>query len=465
MGQALWTADELAAATGGTLVAGKNWQVQGICIDSRNANTDDLFVALEVERDGHDFVQSALDAGAAASLVANGNVPGAKLVVKNTQSALEQVAIAARKRSNASRIAVTGSVGKTSVKDALAIIFSQDGATHKSVKSYNNQWGVPLSLARMPVSSKYGVFEIGTSSPGEIAPLCGLVRPDIGIITRIAEAHLAGFGSVTEIALEKASLLAGMGEGGTAILPADDACFDLLQQQAGYFSVQNIMTFGRADGCTVQILNWNTGLDGSDGLFLVNGKQLQIKAPVTGMHWAEILAASMCAALAAELAPDVIASAMQLIKPPSGRGGLVTLPLVNGSAVLMDDSYNANPTSMTAALDTLSRMPAKRKLAVLGQMLELGAEERRLHAELSWPIEQAKLAKVWCVGELMRALHQKLPAQRQAAMSDDVDGLAADIYAELQDGDVVLVKGSNGSGVHKIATQLQQIAKAQKSGK
>lgn len=458
MSRPLWNCDEIAAATCGKLVGGENWQATGISIDSRALVPGDLFVALNVERDGHDFVENALSAGAVGSLVAKESVAGAKIVVTDPQIALEQLAIAARQRSAATRIAVTGSVGKTSVKDALAVVLTENGPTHKSTQSYNNQWGVPLTLARMPLASKWAVLEVGTNQPGEIASLSGLVRPHVGVITRIGEAHLAGFGTVEAIAREKASLWVALEEAGTAVLPGDGAMTDILLTQANYFGVKNFWKFGWSENCDVRIINWQTGLDGSHGQFDVRGQVVDIFAPVTGMHWAEVLAAVMATSTAIGLRVCDIAASLRNISTPDGRGGVLTLPLSVGSAILIDDSYNANPTSMKAALDTVSRFDAKRKLAVLGEMLELGPEAERMHGELAWSIEQAGIAKVWCVGELMRCLQSRLPKQRQASIPKDIAELANSIYAELQDGDVLLIKGSNGSGVHRVAAGLRQLA-------
>lgn len=459
MTTSLWTSNEIAAATSGKLMSDDNWQVSGISIDSRTLLKGDLFVALNVDRDGHDFVTNANKAGAVASIVSCNDVIGEKVLVKDPLAALTKLGIAARKRSKARRIAITGSVGKTSVKDVLAKVLSVDGSTHKSIESYNNQWGVPLSMARMPANSKWGVFEVGTNSPGEIAPLSGLVRPNIGVITRIAEAHLAGFGTIEAIAREKASIWAALTDDGIAVLPGSGPMVDILLAQAKCFGIKNLWKFGTTDDCDVRIVNWNTSLSGSKGMFDVRGKAVEISAPVFGMHWSEVFAAVMATAVAAGLDPQQVAQTLREVTAPKGRGTLSELPLAGGGvATLIDDSYNANPASMKAALDTLSRFEAPRKLAVLGQMLELGPTEDRLHGELSWPIEQAEISKVWCVGKLMEHLAKKLPLNRQAIVPDDIADLADLIYAKLQDGDILLVKGSNGSGVHQVAKGLLQRA-------
>ncbi len=458
MSQTLWNATDIARAVSGTIQGNENWSVQGICIDSREVKANDLFIALNVARDGHDFVPDALAKGAAGSLVARTDMPGPNIVVKDTQSALENLARAARKRCTATRIAITGSVGKTSLKETLSTLFQTQGRTHTSVKSFNNQWGVPLSLARMAQNSQFGIFEVGTSGPGEIAPLGALIKPRVGIITHIGEAHLAGFGSLQEIAREKASLWANLDHGGIAIFPGDGNAADLLYAQAGYFGVKRTLRFGTSAHCDVQIMDWQSGQEGAHGQFCVLGQTISVHTPVIGMHWAQILAAGMAAAIACEFDIHEIADAMRNIHIPAGRGNMVPLALPSGQAILIDDSYNANPASMKASLDTLARFKAKRKLAVLGQMLELGENSAKLHSELAWPIEQAKLANVYCIGEQMQALYQKLPAQRRGAQSTSIDGMAEHIYANLQDGDVLLIKGSNGSGVHQIASKVRKLA-------
>ncbi|PHR60546.1 MAG: UDP-N-acetylmuramoyl-tripeptide--D-alanyl-D-alanine ligase [Robiginitomaculum sp.] len=463
MSPCLWTAAEIAKATNGRCINGADWQVGGVEIDSRSLQKNDLFVALQVERDGHDFVDAALRGGAAGSLVSKPDMPGPHVLVANTQKALEQLAMAARIRSRATRIAITGSVGKTSVKEALAQVLRRVEQTHKSVKSYNNQWGVPLSMARMPKDSRWAILEIGTNHPGEIEPLSQLVRPDIALITRIASAHLAGFGSMEAIVREKASLWVGLHGGGTAILPGSGPYSMELKTALQAYGAKRTILFGSAADCDVRIESWNTGPEGSIGRFEVAGKLIQIEAPVMGMHWAEVLAATMAAGLACELNPQLIADQLRQLEVPSGRGGLIELPLEQGHATLIDDSYNANPDSMRAALDTLERFDATRKLALLGEMLELGDNAEQLHADLAGTVENIGLAHLWCAGALMENLCKKLPPNFSYELPGAIDGLAENIYAKLRSGDVLLIKGSNGSGVTRVAQTLRKIAAKEKS--
>ncbi len=458
MSDPLWTCTEITEATSGRLIGDPDSTIDGISIDSRSARSGDLFVALNVARDGHEFVDAALKAGAAASLVSRTDVPGTKIVVNDTSKALEALGVVARERCSATRFAITGSVGKTSAKDALASILATDAPTHSSIKSYNNQWGVPLTLARMPKSTRWGVFEIGTSNPGEIAPLSKLVKPHVALITRIAEAHLEGFGSIEAIAREKASIWAALDLDGVAVLPFAGTGVATLRAQIKNFGVRNVLTFGVDEASDVRIIDWQTNPDGSTGCFDIAGEVVRISAKVTGMHWGEILAAVMAAAIACGESPKEIAEKMQLISAGKGRGAWIKLPLDQGYATLIDDSYNANPTSMKAALDTLSRFSNGRKLAVLGDMLELGTQGPLLHAQLSWPIQNANVEKVWCVGELMGCLYEHLPKSRRAPVEKDIAGLVNSIYSQLQDGDVLLVKGSNGSEVHRVVTELKKMA-------
>jgi UDP-N-acetylmuramoyl-tripeptide--D-alanyl-D-alanine ligase len=457
MSQPLWTSKEIAKATGGA-VKGGNWSVDGISIDTRELAKDDLFIALQAERDGHTFCKAAIKAGAGGLLVSRSDIEGPCVRVADTQKAMEALGKAGRKRSDATRIAITGSVGKTSLKEALGVMLDDTGSTHRSVKSFNNQWGVPITLARMPQQTRFGIFEIGTNHPGEIAPLSAQIKPHIGLITHIAAAHLAGFGSIKDIAREKASLWAALAKEGTAIMPADLPVSELLRKQASYFDVPHILEFGRSENCDVRITDWQTDPNGSHGSFDIHGQTVKLSTKVVGMHWADLIAVCLATALACELDLDAAAKAMKNVEVPAGRGRLLQLPVKGGFFTLMDDSYNANPASMKAALDTLGRFNGGRKLAVLGEMLELGPDGPQLHGELAWPIEKAGVEQVFCVGQQMRELHRKLPCHRQAGWFAEPGGIAQDLYEQLRSGDIVLIKGSNGSGVHRIADQLREIA-------
>ncbi len=455
MSEALWTAKQIATATNAELVDGDDWQVSGISIDTRTLAAGDLFVALHAERDGHEFVDKAFEAGAIAALVDRRIDGGSLVLVEDTLTGLGDMAVQARKRSGGYRVAVTGSVGKSSVKEAIAAIFKTVGPAHFSKKSYNNHWGVPLSLARMPINTKRAVFEIGMNHAGEIAPLAALVHPHVGVITRLAPAHIEALGSMDAIAREKAEICSAMVHNGVAVLPADDPLFETLAAMAKTYNVSRIVTFGHTHHADVQVKHFTTGPDGSKGQMDVFGELYDFTLNVSGAHWASNAAAAVAASLFCGVeAHEAIAGLTQL-QPLPGRGGAMKITVSDGYATLLDDSYNANPVSMSAALDTLGHWPAKRKIAVLGDMLELGKEARRFHEALAWDIQQSGIDKVFCTGSLMQFLHQSLPAKRRGGWFNSVDEVTKALRQTIQSGDVVLLKGSNGSHIHKIATALK----------
>lgn len=450
----LWTGQEISNATGGKLNGG-NFSANGISIDTRTLAPNDLFVALQADRDGHEFVQAAYDAGAAGALVSqSGSSPAVQ--VGNTLDGLTQMAKASGQRCAGKRIAITGSVGKTSAKDALHTVLQEFGATHRSVASYNNHWGVPLSLARMPRDSDFGIFEIGTNHPGEIPPLSELVKPHVALITHVALAHLEGFGSIVEIAREKASIFTGLDTGGTAIIPADNATAAFLRDEAKRHGVAHMLSFGRSEDVDVRILQWNSTGHGADAVFAVRDQEISAHVPLHGEHWADLLAGVLCVGLALDLDPMAIARGFAGLAPSPGRGERVSITVPGGVALLVDDSYNANPASMNAALGAFARLGSLRKFAVLGEMLELGEQAAELHSSLSDAIIAAEVAGLNLVGEGWRHLAGDYSLAPAIHWQGDVEGIADSLYAGLRPGDAVLIKGSNGSGVHKIARALRQ---------
>ncbi len=455
MTEILWTAREIAAATNAVLVGGDDWQASGISIDTRTLTPGDLFVALHADRDGHEFVANACAAGATAALVDRRVGDGPQALVDDTLSGLGLMATHARKRSNAYRVAVTGSVGKSSVKEAIATIFRTVGPAHCSEKSYNNHWGVPLSLARMPANTSRAVFEVGMNHAGEIAPLTALVRPHVGVITRLAPAHIEALGSLEAIAREKAEIWSTMTHNGVAVLPVDDPLCEILVTMAKAHNVSRIVTFGHKNRADVQVTQFETGPDGSRGQMNVFGEIFDFTLQVSGTHWAGNAAAAIAASLFCGVDAGDAARALAHMPPLPGRGGAMQIELADGHATLLDDAYNANPVSMAAALDTLGNWPAKRKIAVLGDMLELGLEARRFHEALSWDIQQSGIDKVFCTGPLMQYLHQSLPAKRQGGWFDSIEQVTQSLRQAMQPGDVVLLKGSNGSCIHQIAMALK----------
>ncbi len=466
MRKVLWTSDDIALATGGRATA--RFDVTGtVSIDSRTLKPGDLFVALKDVRDGHDFVGDAFAAGAAAALVSREVAGGPKVLVADTLAALKDLGIAARARSGAVRAAVTGSVGKTSVKEMLARIYRAFGPAHWSEKSFNNQWGVPLTLARMPEETQRAIFEIGMSTPGEIAPRSHMVRPHIGIITCIAAAHLEGLGSLEAIAQEKSDIFAGLEAAGTAILPADDSFLDYLAGRArAYCPTVSVETFGAADDATARIVSYDSDGQSSRIGIQIIGEKVEVRLNAVGRHWAYNVAAALLAASRTWRSAADCAEALSGYAPPPGRGTAEVLELPGGGRfTLVDDAYNANPASMRAALAALGQRPGARRLAALGVMLEIGPTEAAEHAALAGPVDAAGISVAFLAGDAMRHLAEALPASVRHVLAPTADELWNPLQNELRDGDVLLIKGSNASGMIKLADRLRQWSAAAAVGK
>ena len=466
MSQLLWTSEEIALATGGK-ASDPFWISGTISIDTRTLMPGDLFVALQDQRDGHDFVEAAFKAGAAGALVSKPVAGGPTMMVDDVLVALEMMGIAARARSGAIRTAVTGSVGKTSVKEMLARIYRAAGAAHCNVKSFNNHWGVPLTLARMPEATERAVFEIGMSTPGEIAPRSLMVRPHIGIVTCIAGAHLEGLGSLEAVADEKSDIFAGMEAGGTFILPADDAFLDRLSERARTLCpTGNLETFGVADDATARVTGYET--DGATSRISVDviGQRADVEIDAVGKHWALNVAAALLAASQTGLSVADCAEALSGYAPPPGRGTAERMALPEGGHfTLVDDAYNANPSSMRAALSALSQRKGGRRLVALGEMLELGEESAREHAGLAPDIVASGAEGVFLAGDKMTHLAEALPPGLQQVWAPKADELWNALLNAVRDGDVLLLKGSNASGMGLIADRLRQRSAAAGLGK
>jgi len=452
----LWTSIDAAAAIGRTAIA--EWAATGISIDTRTLETGDLFVALAGPNfDGHDFVDTAFAAGAASALVSreaslNGR-PG--LVSTDTLDAMEKLATAARDRSRAKIAAITGSVGKTSTKEALAHVLSAQGETGYSKSSLNNHWGVPLSVARLPASARFGVFEIGMNHPGEITPLVGLVRPHVAVITAIASAHREFFDSVEDIARAKGEIFSSL-DGGTAIINRDTEFFPLLADMAQDAGANDIVSFGRhaeADMRLIECLSDATG-NAIDARW--RGDAISYRVDQPGVHWAYNSLAVLATADA--LGADMKKAAADLATLPAlpGRGAVHVIPWGDGTIRLIDDSYNANPESMSAALKTLGHMQPDggRRVAIIGDMLELGDTSRTAHAGLKDHIEKNDIDAVFMAGPEMSALADVLDADRIGATADSAAALLPAVLSGLRAGDVVTVKASNGTGLGRIVAAL-----------
>jgi len=461
----LWTVDEIAAAMGAERAGLLPQVITGISIDSRTAKTGEAFFAIKGGiHDGHDFVIAALEQGAGFAVVARDRRDGygsdaPLLVVDDVLEALRQLARAARLRSAAKIIAVTGSVGKTSTKEALALALSASGETHASRASFNNHWGVPLSLARMAATAQYGVFEIGMNHAGEITPLVHMVRPHVAIITAVEPVHLEYFASVEEVADAKAEIFAGLDPGGAAVICRDNPHFARLRRHAEEAGVASIVSFGEHADAEARVLKCALHPDCSTVEAEILGKPVTYKIGAPGRHLVMNSLAVLAAAnlAGADLARAAIALAQQT--PAAGRGTRISLELPKGHALLIDESYNANPASMRAALALLGQAaigPDGRRIAVMGDMLELGAASEDLHRDLVDAVRHNGIDLVYCAGPLMAALWDALPSGRRGGYAKTAAELEPQVAAAIRAGDAIMVKASNGSRMGPLVKTLVQ---------
>ena len=457
----LWTAASAAAATGGK--ATTNWQASGISIDTRSLQPGDLFVALSAARDGHDFVADALAKGAAAAMVSRipeGVAPDAPLLlVPDVLDGLRALGAAGRARSRARVIGITGSVGKTSTKDMAREMLAEFGKVHAAEASFNNHWGVPVTLARLPQDADFAVVEMGMSNAGEIAPLTALTRPNVAIVTAVAPAHLESLGSLEAIAQEKASIFAGLQPGGTAIYPADLPTSPLLDQ-AAHASGANCLPFGTGD-LPLHLRDIRQTETALVLRAMVGRMAVAVRLVNSGAHAARNALACLGAAHALGLDLARAAFALGRWQPPAGRGLRQTIlldPVEEASFTLIDDAFNANPASMAAALALLAHsqpMDGGRRVAILGDMLELGPDEQAMHADLARDPSMAEIRVVHCVGARMAALHAALPLCQRGRRVPAAEGLLDHVHNLVAPGDVVLVKGSKGSRVSRVVDALR----------
>lgn len=462
----LWTVKEAVDVTGG--VASGEWQVDGVSIDTRTIQPGDLFVALVAERDGHDFVAQALENGAAAAMVSHipdGVDPAKCLLVPEVLPALERLGEAARARTDAKVIAITGSVGKTTAKEMMRKALERQGNIHAAVASYNNHWGVPLTLARMPADTDYAVIEIGMSNPGEIAPLAKMTRPHVALITTIAPAHLEAFGVIEGIAEEKAAIFTGLEPGGIAIIPFDAETAPILMAKARAHAAE-VVTFGETDGADLRL----TDVILSDEttvmrIAMADGARLA-KLSVAGRHYANNAVAVLCAVAASGADPTQAAMALSQWQPVEGRGQRerIVLSRTDDIAIdLIDDAFNANPASVAAGLEVLASItPARggRRVAVLADMLELGAQAAEMHAEVADLEAMEAVDIVHTCGALMAHLHDALPGAKRGIHEATAQDLCRAIPRTLRPGDVVLVKGSKGSRVSVVVDALRKLGQS-----
>ncbi len=465
MSEPLWSLDAMAAAMRAERAGNLPRDVPGLSIDTRTIKPGEAFFAIRGEnRDGHEFVEAALQAGAGLAVVARRKMAampqGAPLLIADDALAgLNDLAKASRARSQAKIVAVTGSVGKTGTKEALRLVLGKQGETHASAASYNNHWGVPLSLALMPQSAKFGVFEIGMNHAGEITPLTKLVRPHVAIVTTIAPVHLEFFGTLAAIADAKAEIFLGVEPGGTAVLNADNPQFAHLKRAAQVAGVKHIVAFGESGGADAHLAKVSLQAETSTVQASILGRDVTYKLGAPGRHVVENSLAVLAAAqlLGADLA--LAALALADLKAPAGRGERVTLELPGGAVLLIDESYNANPVSMRAALALLGQVPMKgmgRRIAVLGDMLELGPEGAALHADLADAVTGNAVDLVFCSGPLMKSLWDALPSGRRGGYADTSAALEPEILGAIAANDAVMIKGSLGSRMSPIVKALRR---------
>jgi UDP-N-acetylmuramoyl-tripeptide--D-alanyl-D-alanine ligase len=453
---ALWTARDLLAATGGNMDA--PFAAFGVSIDTRTLRPGDLFIALQGETgDGHAFVADALAKGAAGAMVHRLLAGAPSLQVDDTLAGLHRLGEYARRRFSGRLVAVTGSVGKTTTKEMLRTVLSTVGRTHAAVASYNNHWGLPLTLARTPRDAEYCVAEIGMNHAGEIAPLARLARPHVAVITAVEKAHIGFLGSIEAIADEKAAILQGLAPDGVAILPADTPLLPRLRAAA---QAVRVVTFGMASCADVRLVGLSMTAEASDITVQFAGERCRFRLPAPGRHMALNALAALAAGIhLADAPPERISRALEGFSPVAGRGVRRQIAVPGGTALLLDESYNGNPASMRAALAVLRLQPARRRIAVLGDMLELGdagpAEHRGLAAYVS-----AAADCLFACGPLMRRLFDLVPEPVRAGYAADSAALAPLVANAIAAGDTILIKGSLGSQMRLVVDALQQHAKA-----
>ncbi len=456
----LWTARDITQALG-LIAIDSDFEATGISIDSRTLKKGEIYIAIKGESlDGHDYVNDALEKGASAVIISDPLDLSLNchtyFLVDDTLQALTALGTYARAKSTAEIIAITGSSGKTTTKEWLRQILGHFGKTVSSPASFNNQWGAPLSLTSLDKTTQYGVFELGTNSPGEIAPLTKMVNPDIAIITTITEAHIGRLGSLEAITTEKSEIFSGLKTGGTAIINYDIPQFDTLAKAARTKGAAHVYGVGKNQGADTRLLSYEVNPNGASIVAEIKGKEIRYTLPFQGEHYAINSLIILTCIDALGLSVDKAATALSTLQPIKGRGLQHTLKLTNGGTfTLIDDAYNANPTSMKAGLSVLGSLETKgRKIAVLGEMLELGYKSADYHKGLEPAIVAAGVDTVFATGSGMEPLFDILPQNLQGKFELTADVLVSHVISHIQDGDIVFVKGSHGSKVSKVVDSL-----------
>jgi UDP-N-acetylmuramoyl-tripeptide--D-alanyl-D-alanine ligase len=462
---ALWTSSAMIEAMRAQVQGVLPQTISGLSIDSRTVAPGEAYFAIKGDvHDGHDFVAAALKAGAALAVVASAQrekfaAAAPLLVVDDVLAGLVALAHAARARLDAKVIAVTGSVGKTSTKEALRRVLGAQGETHASASSFNNHWGVPLSLARCPATVRFAIFEIGMNHAGEIEPLVRMVRPQVAVITTVEPVHLEFFAGIEAIADAKAEIFAGVEPGGAVVLNRDNSQFARLQRRAKKLGISRIVSFGADNKSEARLLDLSLHSACSAVHANILGHDVTYKLGMPGRHMAMNSLAVLAVASLVDADLALAALSLSQVEPAAGRGGRRTLEVASGEAILIDESYNANPASMAAALNVLGRAavgPHGRRIAVLGDMLELGPTSPALHRGLNEAIKANHIDLVYCCGPLMRNLWDALSTGKRGGYAENAAILEAQAVAAIRAGDAIMVKGSLGSKMKTIVNALEK---------
>jgi len=460
----LWTSQDLATVMAGRPTGPQPEGITGISIDSRSIGPGEAFFAIKGDRvDGHDYASIAVAHGAALLVVSEGKLPALgrltvpMIVVEDVLAALVKLGAAARARTSAKIVAITGSVGKTTTKEMLRQVLAPSGQVHAAVASFNNHWGVPVTLARMPQETEFGIFEIGMNHAGEITPLVQLVRPHVAVITNIAAAHLGNFRSLEEIAAAKAEIFDGLEPGATALINRDSKQFGFLEKAAVAAGVTDIRSFGQHSKADYRLSDFEGAPESSTILATLQGETVEVHIGAPGRHIAENATAALgvVSILGADMGEAVLSlSEMKAVK---GRGQRHRLAIGGSSFALIDESYNANPASMRAAIAILAAAQPQgqgRRIAVLGDMLEMGEFSTKVHEELVGPLLASGIEHVWLSGEHMAFLRDALPDSVAVEYRASTTEMAEFVASAVQPGDVLMVKSSLGIGFGKIIAAL-----------
>jgi len=460
----LWTSKEILKAIGGE--SSSEFEASGISIDSRSLKKGEIYIAIKGDNlDGHDYVSAAFEAGASAAIVEKTfklDTDKTLIYVENSFEALQNIGIESRKRTSAKIIAVTGSAGKTGTKELLSIAFKPFGKTYASKKSFNNHWGVPLSLANMPLDCEFGIFELGMNHKGELEELAKQVMPNIAIITTIEPVHIEFFKNIEEIAEAKAEIFKSMESKAVAILNLDNPMYLKLKKAALSEGINNIISFGEDEAADIILNDYSLSSDSIKIVALIDKKKIKYKLNIAGKHIAVNSLSVLAAVKSLGYNISKAVEALKTSEPVEGRGNRILVNIVEGEPpiTIIDESYNANPASMLAAFNVFQMAEPQnegRRIAVLGDMLELGRDGPKLHTGLVNPLLKAKADLVFCCGPQMEALFSILPQDWQGGYKNNSQDLAQDLIANIKPGDVVLVKGSAGSKMSYVVQALESL--------